>query len=122
MSDHHDRMIQETGDRIARVYTLIVKICANLPLPIDLPSGMIIEGSEAIPAVKRAVEIIQDQPIPNDVQMGIWGGCLHWLSAAHLFTALIDNDDRVLKLEIEINLATGGEALVLAGKLLREQE
>lgn len=122
MSDRHDRMIQEAGDSIGRIYALIVRICAHLPVPITLPDGPVIEGSEAIPAIKRVVEIIADQPITEEIQVGIWGGCLHWLSAAHLFTALIDHEDQTLWMEIEINLTTGGEALVTAGKLIAEQE
>lgn len=122
MSDNHDRMIQETGEHVGRIYQLIASVCRALPLPISLPDGPVIEGSEAIPAVKRVVEIIDDQPIDDVLKAGIWGGCLHWLAAAHLFTALIDHEDTVLKMEIEINLATAGEGLIVMGKALRELE
>lgn len=122
MSDNHDRMIHEVGEHIGRIYSLIASVCRALPLPINLPNGPVIEGSEAIPAVKRVVEIIEDQPVDEIIQAGIWGGCLHWLAAAHLYSALLDHEDQVLELEIGINLTTAGEGLVLIAKAIREQE
>lgn len=122
MSDNHDRMIQEVGEHIGRIYSLIASVCRALPLPINLPEGPVIEGSEAIPAVKQVVRIIGDQPVDEVLQAGIWGGCLHWLSAAHLFTALLDHEDLVLRMEVEINLVTAGEGLILIAQELREQE
>ncbi|GAB2714570.1 hypothetical protein [Streptomyces bullii] len=125
MSDESEREIQDLGRSIIGIYTLITRVCGLLPLPIRLPDFVddVIHGAEMIEGVARVVDLIEDEPIDEDLQAGIWGGCLHWLSAAHLYGRYLELQEHLVSLEIRINLVTAGEALhIVAHELLDSQE
>lgn len=124
MSDEFEHQVRETGNALAVTYKLLVQVCELLPVPITLPNSEVIESREIIPAVARVVEIIEDQPINEIQQAGIWGACLHWLAGANLFTQMLamETTDHMLDLQIQINVVVAGEALVLLSQELRHQE
>jgi hypothetical protein len=120
MSDESEREIQTLGIAILGIYTLISRVCGFLPIPIELPTfeGDTLHGGDAIEAVTRITDLIEDEPIDEDLQAGIWGGCLHWLSAAHLFARFLETGEHVVSLEIRINLVTAGETLHTVAHML----
>ncbi|WP_411140263.1 hypothetical protein [Streptomyces sp. x-80] len=123
MSDEFEHRVRETAHHLLVTYQLIIQVCELLPVPITLPNSEVIESREIIPAVARVVEIIEDQPITEIQQAGIWGACLHWLAGANLFTQLLATPaDPTLDLQIQINVVVAGEALVLISQELRHQE
>jgi hypothetical protein len=125
MSDESERETQNLGIAILGIYTLITRVCGFLPIPITLPdfADNTLHGQEMIQAVTKVTEVIEDEPISEDLQAGIWGGCLHWLSAAHLFSRYMETGEHIVSLEIRINLVTGGEALGAAAReLIRSRE
>ncbi|MGV4984534.1 hypothetical protein ACVB8X_14020 [Streptomyces sp. NRAIS4] len=113
MSDEFERQVRELGNIILTVYGMVIEVCGLLPIPISLPDfeGDTLRGDEMIAAVTRVTDLIEDEPIDELIQAGIWGGCLHWLSAAHLFSRYMETGEDIVSQEIKINLATGGEAL-----------
>lgn len=125
MSDEFERQTRELGNIILAVYAMVIEVCGLLPIPIGLPDfeGDTLHGEEMISAVTRVTDLIEDEPIDELLQAGIWGGCLHWLSAAHLFTRYMETGEGIVAQEIKINLATGGEALhTVAHMLIDSQE
>jgi hypothetical protein len=125
MSDESEREIQTLGIALLTVYTLISRVCELLPIPITLPDfdGDVLHGPEMISAVTRVTELVEDEPISEDLQAGLWGGCLHWLSAAHLFSRFMQTGEHVVSLEIRINLVTGADALhIVAHQLTGNQD
>ncbi|MFB7596906.1 hypothetical protein [Streptomyces sp. NPDC056160] len=125
MSDESEREIQNLGIAILGIYTLISRVCGFLPIPITLPDfeADTLRSGEMIAAVVRITELIEDEPISEDLQAGIWGGCLHWLSAAHLFSRYMETAEHVVSLEIRVNLVTAGETLhSVAHELIDTQE
>lgn len=50
-------------------------------------------------------------------------GCLHWLSAAHLYSRWMEHHEHLVSLEIRINLVTGADALHhVAAELIDSQD
>lgn len=124
MSDERERETQELGNAILTIYTLITRVCGLLPIPISLPDFEEdhLDGAQMIEAVTRITDLVEDEPISEDLQAGIWGGCLHWLSAAHLFTRYMDTGERIVAMEIRLNLVTGGEVLHAVAHTLIDQQ
>ncbi|MEU3899757.1 hypothetical protein [Streptomyces sp. NPDC045251] len=113
MSDEFERETQNLGNALLGIYTLIMRMCGFLPIPISLPyfEKDTLHGEQMIAGVSRVIELIEDEPIDEDLQAGIWGGCLHWLSAAHLYNRWMEHHEHLVSLEIRINLVTAGETL-----------
>ncbi|MGW6292471.1 hypothetical protein [Streptomyces sp. NPDC055058] len=125
MSDEHEREVQDLGNALLGIYTLIIRVCGFLPIPITLPEfrDNVLHGSEMIEGVTRIVDLIEDEPINENLQAGIWGACLHWIAAAHLYERYLATKERIVSLEIRINLVTGGDALhAVAHELIDSQE
>ncbi|WDO09939.1 hypothetical protein ME763_32130 [Streptomyces murinus] len=125
MSDEFEQETQELGNAILMVYVLITRVCGLLPIPISLPfeGADTLHGEDMIAAVIRAANLIEDEPIDELIQAGIWGGCLHWLSAAHLFIRYMEASEYIVGQEVRINLATSGEVLhTVAHQLMDSSE
>ncbi|MFG2144117.1 hypothetical protein ACGFRG_07945 [Streptomyces sp. NPDC048696] len=112
MSDEFEQDKENLGLALARVYRLIAKVVSKLPIPIALPGGPVYDSTEIVPATIRVTEIIEEQPIPQDLQVLIWGGCLHWIAAAHLFDRWLKTQEHVTTLEVQINLVAAGDAII----------
>ncbi|WHX19812.1 hypothetical protein QFW82_23575 [Streptomyces malaysiensis subsp. malaysiensis] len=121
MSDDADRQIERLDRALNSIYDLLVSICARLPIPITLPQGPATDGN-TIPAVKRMIEIIDDQPLTHQLTVGIWSGALHWLSAAHLLDMLRTEWDHSINLAVQLNLTAGGETLMVMSRDMKNQQ
>ncbi|MFD4258218.1 hypothetical protein ACFWR9_11455 [Streptomyces sp. NPDC058534] len=125
MSDEFERETQNLGNALLGIYILITRVCGFLPIPISLPTFEedVLHGEQMIEGVTRVIDLIEDEPIDEDLQAGIWGGCLHWLSAAHLYNRWMEHHEHLVSLEIRINLVTGADALhAVAHELIDPQE
>ncbi|MGW1796894.1 hypothetical protein ACWCQN_13000 [Streptomyces sp. NPDC001984] len=124
MSDDRERKTQELGVALYGIYTLISRVCGLLPIPIKLPTfeDDVLHGQEMIKAVTRVIDLIEDEPMDELLQAGIWGGSLHWLSAAHLYSRFIETGEHVVGLEITINLVTAGDAIIEVARVVTEDQ
>ncbi|MEU9000524.1 hypothetical protein [Streptomyces sp. NPDC048551] len=87
MSDIEDAMRQELGAHLVQAYGDLATVALNLPIPVALPSG-IVSNVEAVPAVRRLLEITRDQPMPEEPQATLFAACAFWLGAEELFRLL----------------------------------
>ncbi|MFF2522256.1 hypothetical protein [Streptomyces liangshanensis] len=84
MSDHQDRMMEKVTRGLASTYVQLVAICAALPLPIALPMEATVSSVEVAPAVRRAVDLIADQPVSGEQQAEMAMALTMWLAALDL--------------------------------------
>lgn len=125
MSDEFERETQNLGNALLGIYILITRVCGLLPIPISLPDFEedVLHSERMIEGVTRIIDLIEDEPIDEDLQAGVWGGCLHWLSAAHLYSRWMEHHEHLVSLEIRINLVTGADALhTVAHELIDSQD
>ncbi|MBP2583382.1 hypothetical protein J3A78_003860 [Streptomyces sp. PvR006] len=87
MSDYQDEIMGRIARDLSLTYTILVKACANLPLPITLPTGEI-SNLDAVPAVRRVSEIVEDIPMPQDAQAALFASCCFWLASMDLYGLL----------------------------------
>ncbi|WP_052744212.1 hypothetical protein [Streptomyces odonnellii] len=88
MSDYEDDMMETLNRRLGTTYGGLVAVCANLPVPITLPQG-VVTNTEIIPAVRRVADISDEQPMPEDQHAQLFTGSVLWLTAADAFQLLI---------------------------------
>lgn len=91
MSDHEDEMMNQATARLTSTYGGLVACCANLPIPITLPSGLV-TNLEIVPAVRRIEQLADEQPIPDEQQAQLYTAALLWLAAADLYKLLVTED------------------------------
>lgn len=85
MADHEDETLEALAYGISRVYTILVDVCAMLPVPIGLPTEHHIPADAAIPAIQRAAELAKDQPMGETQEAQLFTGCIHLLAAIDLY-------------------------------------
>ncbi|HET8970472.1 MAG TPA: hypothetical protein VFN19_05375 [Candidatus Nanopelagicales bacterium] len=85
MADREDETMGALAHMISRVYTLLVDVCALLPVPIGLPADQHIPAGDAIPAVLRVAELAKDQPMGETQEAQLYTGCTHLLAAVDLY-------------------------------------
>ncbi|MFJ2432955.1 hypothetical protein ACIOWM_07055 [Streptomyces anulatus] len=89
MSDHEDEMMATAVHRLTTTYGGLVACCAQLPLPIALPTG-VVTNLEMIPAVRRIEQLAEEQPMPEDQQSALYTAAVLWLAAADLYRLLVE--------------------------------
>ncbi|MER8233487.1 hypothetical protein [Streptomyces sp. NPDC094049] len=122
MSDNPRAKIEALLDNLTRTYLMLRKVCGILPIPILLP-GSIQEaeevGMDILPAVARAVEIIEDQPLAPDIAREVESGALFWISALKVLRHLAQHgDDPTAETEITLLLIAAGGALIDAASMI----
>ncbi|MEV7871486.1 hypothetical protein AB0P17_36550 [Streptomyces sp. NPDC088124] len=90
MSDSPDEMMELIEDRIGEAYAGFVMVCASLPVPIELPTGLVM-GDSIVAAIQRVSEIATDQPMPEDQRAGLYGAAVLMLGAMDLYGVLQNN-------------------------------
>ncbi|MEV4974430.1 hypothetical protein [Streptomyces scopuliridis] len=90
MADSPDEMMEVLGDRIAETYIGLGMICANLPVPIELPTG-VVNARTLTAAVRRVSEIAEDQPMPEEQVAGLFTASILYLAALDLLGMLQHN-------------------------------
>lgn len=124
MSDEFERETQELGNAILAVYLLITRVCGLLPIPISLPDFEedVLTGERMMEGVARLIDLIEDEPISEETQAGIWGSCIHWHSAAHLYQRWMEHHEHLVATEIRLNLVTAGDVLHAVGHELIDSQ
>ncbi|MYV53129.1 hypothetical protein [Streptomyces sp. SID3212] len=84
MSDHQDRMKEKVARGLSSTYVQLVAVCAALPLPIALPMDATVSTVEVAPAVRRAVELVSEQPLSGEQQAEMAMALTMWLAALDL--------------------------------------
>ncbi|MEV4974429.1 hypothetical protein [Streptomyces scopuliridis] len=85
MADHKDEVLKSLALSISTIYTLLVEVCAALPVPIGLPVDQHIPAERAVPAIQRVAEVAGDQPMGDLQTMQLYTGCVHLLAAIDLY-------------------------------------
>jgi hypothetical protein len=92
MADDFEDGAEAAGFHLSVIYKLIVLTCADLPIPIQLPQGMV-QIPDAVEGVRRVADIIIDQPIPEEMQAEFYAGCAYWLSAVDILGLQVANPE-----------------------------
>ncbi|MEV0090439.1 hypothetical protein [Streptomyces sp. NPDC050738] len=87
MSDFEEQSMRKLSSHLSLTYTALVTVSKFLPIPVSLPTGPI-SNMEAIPAVRRAMALIEDQPLPEDVQAELNAAYAFWLAAMDVYALL----------------------------------
>jgi hypothetical protein len=87
MADSNDKAMGHLASRLGEIYTALALICLSLPIEIVLPIGTV-TNLDTVPAVRRVVEIAEDQPMPEEVQAELYAACVFWLGAMDLYGIL----------------------------------
>ncbi|CAM5366743.1 hypothetical protein SCALM49S_04558 [Streptomyces californicus] len=82
-------MMGTAAHRLTTAYGGLVACCAQLPLPIALPTGAV-TNLEMIPAVRRIEQLAEEQPMPEAQQSALYTGAILWLAAADLYRLLVE--------------------------------
>ncbi|MEV7422851.1 hypothetical protein [Streptomyces sp. NPDC091212] len=85
MADHKDEVLESLALSISVIYTILVDVCAALPVPIGLPTDQHIPAEQAVPAIQRVTEVVEDQPMGELQTMQLYTGCIHLLAAIDLY-------------------------------------
>ncbi|MFJ2303780.1 MULTISPECIES: hypothetical protein [unclassified Streptomyces] len=85
MADREDEIMEGLAHGISLVYSLLVEVCALLPVPIGLPADQYIAADAAIPAIQRAAELGKEQPMGEAQEAQLFSGCVHLLAAIDLY-------------------------------------
>lgn len=93
MSDFEDETRNHLSALIAVAYRDLTVICENLPISITMtaPVDKTVVLSDAIPAVRRVMILIEEQPLPETQKDMIVSACAYWLGAVDIFTMLVVN-------------------------------
>ncbi|MFF2522253.1 hypothetical protein [Streptomyces liangshanensis] len=86
MSDHEEDARRTVIVHLHHTYLHLVTACAALPVPISLTEHF--EPEEVVEAVKRVVDLSDEQPMPEDQQVDLFTGAIMILAATDLLAAL----------------------------------
>lgn len=85
MSDTDDRLLNLLLHRLSVYATGLIEAMAQLPLPIALPKDERMELLKTFrPAVIRAYELLDEQPMPEEQIAQATTVLLYWLAASEL--------------------------------------
>lgn len=87
MSDFEDLAMRKIAQHLSVTYSGLVTICAALPIPVALPT-VAVSNLEAVPAVRRLMDITEDQPLPEQQQATLFAIAAFWLGAMDSYSLL----------------------------------
>jgi hypothetical protein len=85
MADRNEEIMGQLALKISIVYSLLVDVCEMLPVPIGLPISENISADDAIPAIRRVIDVGPDQPMGETQAAQLHTGCIHLLAAIDLY-------------------------------------
>lgn len=91
MSDQEDQALEKISAHLSRTYQALCHLAVNLPVPVTLPTRGV-TNIEAVPAVRRLMELAEDQPMPEEQQATLFATCAFWLGALDLYALLVANE------------------------------
>lgn len=87
MSDFEDEAMRKMAAHLSTSYTVLATVCLNLPIPVTLPTGAV-SNVEVVPAIRRVMDIVEDQPMPQTQQATLFAVCAFWLAGMDIYTLL----------------------------------
>ncbi|MFJ2178910.1 hypothetical protein ACIOHE_39205 [Streptomyces sp. NPDC087851] len=93
MTDLPDETTRLIEDRIGEAYAGFAMVCSCLPVPIELPTGLVM-GDSIVAAIQRVSEIAMDQPMPDQQCSELYGAAVLMLGAVDLYGVLQNNPFR----------------------------
>ncbi|UQA95642.1 hypothetical protein [Streptomyces halobius] len=85
MSDEREQTLRELMEELSGYSGAVAVTLEALPVPIKLPGSESEDtdlAREMLPAVIRAFEILNEQPLPKEQQTWAAAALLHWITAA----------------------------------------
>jgi len=120
MADSQDMEMGRLASRIGEIYTALALICMSLPVEIVLPIGSV-SNIETIPAVRRVVEIVEDQPMPEEVQAELYASCIFWLAAIDLYGLLTEDYHEARVQSALANLIMADDSAGMVAEWIKDQ-
>ncbi len=106
MADQDDINIEKMIDDLRDYYTGLVVGYLRLPIPIALPTE-INSFTEVMASVFRAYELLNDQPLPEEVVAVLTATTLHWISAAELMVNFVVHGKEAIAHAALLNMFSG---------------
>ncbi|MFE4647731.1 hypothetical protein [Streptomyces sp. NPDC056707] len=88
MSDFEDQAMRKMAGHLSESYSSLATVCLNLPIPVTLPTGTV-SNVEVVPAIRRVMAIVEDQPMPEQQQATLFAVCAFWLGAMDIYSLLV---------------------------------
>ncbi|WP_034090420.1 hypothetical protein [Streptacidiphilus albus] len=86
MSDENDHKFHFVLVQLLASYALLGRLLLELPVPVQLPTG-VIESGEMRAALIRAAQLAEEQPMPEPQQFQMEHACLLWIAADRMLSA-----------------------------------
>ncbi|MFS4105111.1 hypothetical protein [Streptomyces sp. PD-S100-1] len=83
MADHEDQELTQLAIDVAVGYAQIMTALRHLPIPIQLPEGLV-EPKDAVIGMMRALDLLEEEPLPEGIAHSIQVACASWLNAEDL--------------------------------------
>ncbi|MFD7016104.1 hypothetical protein [Streptomyces sp. NPDC059928] len=123
MSDNQDEVMETLAAHLSRAYSALATICLNLPIPVTLPATGAVSNLEAVPAVRRVMDIAEDQPMPEQQQATLFAICAFWLAGLDLYGLLAINEFHIARANsAAANLLMADDHMLDLGVWLFEQQ
>ncbi|MGD6761367.1 hypothetical protein ACOKM5_20750 [Streptomyces sp. BH097] len=84
MSEQDDKDLEQIAGSLAISYGELSVALRHLPIPVNLPDG-IVTPVVAAEGLLRALDLLEEEPIPAGVRLDIQSACVSWLNAMDLF-------------------------------------
>ncbi|MFM9675788.1 hypothetical protein [Streptomyces brasiliscabiei] len=120
MADSQDMTMRHLASRLSDIYTAIALLCMSLPVEIIIPIGSV-SNVEAIPAVRRVAEIVEDQPMPEEVQAELFASCVFWLAAIDLYGLLTQDFHEARAQSALANLIMAEDSAKMVAAWIKDQ-
>lgn len=88
MSDFEELAMSKLAGHLSATYTALAALSLSLPIPVSLPTGAGVDNTEAIPAVRRAMDVIHEQPVPEVIHAELNAAYAFWLAAMDIYALL----------------------------------
>ncbi|MER7930505.1 hypothetical protein ABTY96_46605 [Streptomyces sp. NPDC096057] len=111
MADRDDEIMRTLAYSISATYSLLVDVCAVLPVPITMPIDRHIPASNAVPAIQRVAALAEDQPMGEEQEAQLYTGCIHLLAAIDLYALCAVRWEETRAEGVGANLLYADEAL-----------
>ncbi|MFE2046376.1 hypothetical protein ACFXAZ_36740 [Streptomyces sp. NPDC059477] len=112
MADHDaDEIMNALAHSISSTYSLLVDVCQALPVPITMPTDRHIPTSTALPAIRRAEMLAQEEPMGETQEVQLRSGCIYLLAAIDLYALCATRYEETRAEGVGANLLHADDAL-----------
>lgn len=111
MSDKEDNELEQAAEDLAAGYATLQAMCAHMPVAIALPRG-VVTPSDCATALTRAVDVLKEEPLPEEIRIAAQTACIGWLNALDLFQFQVAQPRAYRLAGVSLSLLTSGDALI----------